>query len=53
MNCIRFNTDDNQDVMMRYDIRSIPRIVIFKDGKEKVICVVPFTTLATKVVWLL
>ena len=28
------NVDDNQDLSMKYEIRSIPTFIIFKNGKE-------------------
>ena len=30
----RCNTDENQDLAMDYFIRSIPTVIIFKDGEE-------------------
>jgi len=30
----KVNTDDNQDIAIKYGIRSIPTIMFFKDGKQ-------------------
>ncbi|XP_044432573.1 thioredoxin M5, chloroplastic-like [Triticum aestivum] len=35
LSCLRVNTDQNKEVAMRYGIRSIPIILIFKDGERK------------------
>ncbi len=32
---VKVNTDDNQDLAMKYDIMSIPTVMIFKNGEEK------------------
>ena len=51
LRCLKLNTDKNQEVAIRYGIRSIPTILIFKNGerKETVIGAVTDTTLATTV----
>ncbi|XP_062233968.1 thioredoxin M-type, chloroplastic-like [Phragmites australis] len=51
LRCVKLNTDKNQDVATRYSIRSIPTILIFKNGerKETVIGAVTDTTLAKTV----
>ncbi|GJM97355.1 hypothetical protein PR202_ga14276 [Eleusine coracana subsp. coracana] len=51
LRCFKLNTDKNQDVATRYGIRSIPTILIFKNGerKETVIGAVTDSTLATTV----
>lgn len=51
LQCLKLNTDKNQEVATRYGIRSIPTILIFKNGerKETVIGAVMYTTLATTV----
>ena len=51
LRCLKLNTDKNQEVATRYGIRSIPTILIFKNGerKETVIGAVTDTTLATTV----
>ncbi len=42
---VKLNTDDNPEVASKYGIRSIPTLMIFKDG-QRVDMVVPKTTLA-------
>ncbi|TKW23628.1 hypothetical protein SEVIR_4G303700v4 [Setaria viridis] len=51
LRCLKLNTDENQDVATWYGIRSIPTILIFKNGerKETVIGAVKDTTLAMTV----
>ncbi|KAK3131354.1 hypothetical protein QOZ80_6BG0505310 [Eleusine coracana subsp. coracana] len=51
LRCFKLNTDKNKDVAKRYGIRSIPTILIFKNGerKETVIGAVTDSTLATMV----
>ncbi|CAM0907951.1 unnamed protein product [Alopecurus aequalis] len=51
LRCLRVNTDQNQEVATRYGIRSIPTILIFKDGerKETVIGAIADTALAATV----
>uniref|UniRef100_A0A453TDD5 Thioredoxin domain-containing protein n=1 Tax=Aegilops tauschii subsp. strangulata TaxID=200361 RepID=A0A453TDD5_AEGTS len=51
LRCLRVNTDENQEVASRYGIRSIPTILIFKDGerKETVIGAIADTALAATV----
>jgi len=48
---VKVNTDENQEIAVKYGIRSIPTIGIFKDGKvvDGVIGAVPKQTLLTKV----
>lgn len=31
---VKINSDDNQDLLRKYNISTIPCLVIFKDGKE-------------------
>jgi thioredoxin 1 len=33
LNCFKLNTDQNPDTVTNFNIRSIPTILIFKDGK--------------------
>ncbi|KAJ0966729.1 hypothetical protein J5N97_023646 [Dioscorea zingiberensis] len=49
LKCFKINTDENPDIATQYGIRSIPTIMIFKNGekKETVIGAVPDTTLVT------
>jgi thioredoxin 1 len=34
INIAKVNTDENQQLAMRYSIFSIPTLIVFKDGKE-------------------
>ncbi|PKA55768.1 Caffeic acid 3-O-methyltransferase [Apostasia shenzhenica] len=45
--CFKINTDENPEITAKYEIRSIPTVVIFKNGEkmEKVIGAVPESTL--------
>ncbi|VAI29095.1 unnamed protein product [Triticum turgidum subsp. durum] len=47
--CCKVNTDDCPNIASTYGIRSIPTVLMFKDGekKESVIGAVPKTTLCT------
>ncbi|KAJ4976854.1 hypothetical protein NE237_001960 [Protea cynaroides] len=51
MKCYKLNTDDCNSVATQYGIRSIPTIMIFKDGEKKdtVIGAVPKSTLTTSI----
>ena len=31
---VKINVDDNQELSRKYEVRSIPCLIIFKDGKE-------------------
>ncbi|XP_076931706.1 uncharacterized protein LOC143596941 [Bidens hawaiensis] len=49
--CYKVNTDESPSIATQYGIRSIPTVIIFKDGekKEAVIGAVPKTTLSTSI----
>ncbi|WOK98908.1 hypothetical protein Cni_G07620 [Canna indica] len=51
LKCYKLNTDENPDLATQYGIRSIPTMIIFKDGekKETVIGAVPEATLASSI----
>jgi thioredoxin 1 len=48
---VKINTDDNQDIAIKYGIRSIPTLGIFKDGKvvDGIIGAVPKQMIESKV----
>lgn len=45
---VKLNTDDNPNIASQYGIRSIPTLIVFKDGQrvDMVVGAVPKTTLA-------
>ncbi|XP_076883161.1 uncharacterized protein LOC143531840 [Bidens hawaiensis] len=49
LNCYKVNTDESPAIASRYGIKSIPTVIIFKDGERKdaVIGAVPKSTLST------
>ncbi|KAL8264376.1 hypothetical protein R6Q59_022506 [Mikania micrantha] len=49
LTCYKVNTDESPSIASRYGIRSIPTVIIFKDGEKKdaVIGAVPKSTLCT------
>lgn len=51
LKCYNLNTDENPAIATQYGIRSIPTILIFKDGekKETIIGAVPKSTLSTSI----
>jgi thioredoxin 1 len=48
---VKVNTDESPNIAKEYSIRSIPTLIIFKDGKvvEQVVGAVPKTTLTNAV----
>ncbi|XP_062011316.1 uncharacterized protein LOC133727933 [Rosa rugosa] len=51
LKCYKVNTDESASVATRYGIRSIPTVILFKDGEKKdaVIGAVPKSTLTTSI----
>ncbi|CAL1352714.1 unnamed protein product [Linum trigynum] len=51
LKCYKLNTDESPSVATQYGIRSIPTVMIFKDGdkKDAVIGAVPKSTLTTSI----
>ncbi|PNT13042.1 hypothetical protein POPTR_011G120700v4 [Populus trichocarpa] len=51
LKCYKLNTDDCSSIATEYGIRSIPTVIIFKNGekKEAIIGAVPKTTLTTSI----
>ncbi|XP_028779716.1 thioredoxin M-type, chloroplastic [Neltuma alba] len=51
MKCYKLNTDESPSVASQYGIRSIPTVIIFKNGekKEAIIGAVPKSTLTTSI----
>lgn len=51
LKCYKVNTDDCPSIATRYGIRSIPTVIIFKNGEKKdaVIGAVPKSTLTTSI----
>ncbi|KAM0942098.1 putative protein-disulfide reductase [Dioscorea sansibarensis] len=49
LRCYKINTDENPDIATQYGIRSIPTVMIFKNGEKKdtIIGAVPESTLVT------
>jgi len=48
---VKVNTDENQDLASRYNIRGIPTLMFFKDGNmvDQVVGAVPKAQLKTKI----
>uniref|UniRef100_A0A2N9ENA3 Thioredoxin domain-containing protein n=1 Tax=Fagus sylvatica TaxID=28930 RepID=A0A2N9ENA3_FAGSY len=51
LKCYKVNTDESSSIATRYGIRSIPTVIIFKNGEKKdtVIGAVPKSTLTTSI----
>ncbi|GLT83355.1 hypothetical protein SLE2022_016480 [Rubroshorea leprosula] len=51
LKCFKVNTDDSPSIATQYGIRSIPTVIIFKNGEKKdaVIGAVPKSTLTTSI----
>lgn len=51
LNCYKLNTDENPDIATQFGIRSIPTMMIFKNGEKKdaVIGAVPESTLVSSI----
>ncbi|XP_076892434.1 thioredoxin M1, chloroplastic-like [Bidens hawaiensis] len=51
LTCYKVNTDESPSIASRYGVRSIPTVIIFKDGEKKdaVIGAVPKSTLCTSI----
>ncbi|KAJ4845483.1 hypothetical protein Tsubulata_015628 [Turnera subulata] len=51
LKCYKLNTDESGSIATQYGIRSIPTVMIFKDGEKKdaIIGAVPKTTLTTSI----
>jgi thioredoxin 1 len=51
LKCYKLNTDENPDIASQYGVRSIPTMMIFKNGEKKdaVIGAVPESTLIASI----
>ncbi|XP_071721920.1 thioredoxin M2, chloroplastic-like [Rutidosis leptorrhynchoides] len=51
LKCYRVNTDDSPTIASQYGIRSIPTVIIFKNGEKKdaIIGAVPKSTLTSSI----
>lgn len=51
LKCYKLNTDENPDITTQYGIRSIPTLMIFKDGekKEAILGAVPESKLVSSI----
>ncbi|KAH7512540.1 uncharacterized protein LOC107403706 [Ziziphus jujuba] len=51
LKCYKVNTDESPSIATQYGIRSIPTVIIFKDGEKKdaIIGAVPKSTLTTSI----
>ncbi|XP_058105784.1 thioredoxin M-type, chloroplastic-like [Magnolia sinica] len=51
LKCFKVNTDESPSITTQYGIRSIPTVIIFKNGEKKdaIIGAVPKTTLTASI----
>ncbi|XP_022876774.1 thioredoxin M1, chloroplastic [Olea europaea var. sylvestris] len=51
LNCYKVNTDESSLIATKYGIRSIPTVMIFKNGEKKdaIVGAVPESTLTTSI----
>lgn len=51
LKCFKLNTDESPNIPTEYGVRSIPTVILFKDGEKKdaVVGAVPKSTLATSI----
>ncbi len=51
LKCYKLNTDESSAIATQYGIRSIPTVMIFKNGEKKdaIIGAIPKSTLATSI----
>lgn len=51
LKCYKLNTDESPNIPTEYGVRSIPTVIIFKDGEKKdaVVGAVPKSTLTTSI----
>ncbi|CAA3019749.1 thioredoxin M-type, chloroplastic isoform X2 [Olea europaea subsp. europaea] len=51
LNCYKVNTDESPSIATKYGIRSIPTVMIFKNGEKKdaIVGAVPESTLTTSI----
>jgi thioredoxin 1 len=48
---VKLDVDENQDLSMQYDVRSIPTLMLFKDGEavERLVGAYPKPTILKKI----
>ena len=51
LKCYKLNTDESPNIPTEYGVRSIPTVILFKDGEKKdaVVGAVPKATLTTSI----
>ncbi|KAL8131475.1 uncharacterized protein LOC141711616 [Apium graveolens] len=51
LKCFKLNTDESPNIPTEYGVRSIPTVILFKDGEKKdaIVGAVPKSTLATSI----